>query len=377
MKILALCDYQMDYLAEGLLVGLWESGHDIYELPFIQHARGKVDEGYILPDGNRGFTGPPGHLLPNVLPDQAHDKEEIFDLIVKKEFDLIVMLSHRDYARFALDEIIQRTGLPSNALPLVSCDGEDGDLINWDILKQYNVKLHFKRELLRPGIQGRQHTIIDYTENAIPVWPLPFSAFVRNYPENLDDSVKDIDFFAILGWTHPSRDILLASCLEYCVEKQLSHHIATNHTSPLLAEQTRHRYADQIKQNWFGWQEYIERQAHARMTAVIRGWGRDSLHVWEAFSFAIATLYVDPGIYLPFPFIDEEHCLHISQDFSNVKMQLYRFHSDPEFTRQIALAGKKHCREHHTNKKRVEYMIDVAHRHIHGKPATPEEFHII
>jgi hypothetical protein len=376
MKILALCDYQMDYLAEGLLVGLWESGHDIYEMPILQHVRGGVDEGYPLPDGNRGFTGPPGHLLPNVLPNQPHAKEEVFDGVKRKEFDLIIMLSHREHARFALEEIIQNTGVPSNALPLLSCDGEDGDLIDWDLLRQLNIKLHFKRELLRPGIQGRRWSIEDYTENTIPVWPLPFSAFVRNYPEDLDDSIKNIDFFMILGWTHPSRDTLVAHCLEYCVENQLSHYIATNHTSPLLAEKTRHIYADQIKQNWFGWQEYIERQAHARMTAVIRGWGRDSLHVWEAFSFATATLYVDPGLYLPYPFIDEQHCLHIAPDFSNVKSQLFRFHSDPDLTRHIALAGKGHCHEHHTNKKRVEYMIDVAHRYLYGKPATPEEFNI-
>jgi hypothetical protein len=377
MKILALCDFQMDYLAEGLLVGLWESGHDIYEMPVLQHMRGGIDQDYLLPDGNRGFTASPGHLLPNILPNQLHTKEEVIDTVAKNEFDLIIMLSHREHVRLALDEIIQATGIPSNALPLISCDGEDGDLIDWNILERYNIKLHFKRELLRPGIQGRQHTIIDYTENAIPVWPLPFSAFVRNYPDNLDDSVKDVDFFMILGWTHPSRDTLAASCLEYCVENNLSHYISINHTSPLLTEDTRHHYADHIKKKWFGFQEFIERQAHARMTAVIRGWGRDSMHVWEAFSFATATLYVDPGIYIPFPFIDEEHCLHVDPDCHNVKSQLYRFHHDPDFAQRIALAGKKHCREHHTNKKRVEYIIDVACRHLYGKLASPEEFGII
>lgn len=365
MKILALCDYQSDFLAHILLTGLWEMEDlEVYEMPILNSVRGGVDEGYILPDGGRGLTGTPSYLLPSPLPPQLHTEEEILDTL--RDFEFIIMLNGRDYARQAFDKVRAVNGDSQilNNIPLILCDGEDSDGVQRDLIRNYFPRILFKRELLR------KNSLADYGKYCgIPVFPLPFAAFTRSMPD-VDDLEKTSDIFLALGRTYPSRDILIGKFLDAAVDQNLAHWIGTNSNSPLF--QT-HPHGN-LLHDLLPWGEYMRRQAQSKITASMRGWGRDALHAWEAFSFSTCVLYCDPEIHIPHPFLDNHHCIYFNESCEDIPEKIQWLLANRGYRRAIAAAGKRHCREFHSTKARAEYLIGVSSKIRNGEKIYAEEF---
>jgi hypothetical protein len=363
MKIVVTTDYQCDYLANGLLAGLYESGHDIFEVPALKSVRGGVDDTYILPDGKIGMTGPPGYLSrPEAYLPPARPYAEAVEAF--KTADLVIMLSLRDYSKRAIHQLSRESGRAINKLPLVMCEGEDYDAIDYRIIEEFSPKAFFKREIPRSSsltaISNQIHR---------PVWPLPFSAFTRGYDtEAIDDKKKTYDLFLSLGHTHPARLTLLRYFLEAATKGGRKSWIATNEGVTL-----NHPHEKKMKK-MLPWPDYIQTQAKSKITAVIRGWGRDTLHAWEAFSFATLVLYCDPGIHIPFPFQDGVHCVKFDESCSQIPKLIETYLEDEAAAWQIAQAGKRHLWEHHTNQKRAEYLVDVAHKIVWKSGAAYEEY---
>ena len=363
IKALALVDYQSCFLSHSILTGLWEMEDvEVYEMPILNSVRGGIDKDYILPDGTRGYTGTTGYLQPHPLPPQLHTEEEVLDTI--RDFDFIIMLSGREYARRALDDICVAKNLSARTLPLIICDGEDSDSIPRNLLDQYMPKVFFKRELLR------QHSLSFYEQyTGMPVYPLPFAAFTRSMPE-VDDSQKAYDIFLSLGRTYPARDILIGKFLDTVVDQMLIHWIGTNHNSPLFQTHPHGNLLHDLLQ----WPDYMRRQAQAKITASMRGFGRDALHCWEAFSFATCVLYCDPMIWIPHPFIDRQHCVYFNESCEDVPEKIRWLLAEESYRQDLAAAGKRHCRAFHTTQARAAYLLEIAAKILGGEKIDPEEF---
>lgn len=363
MKCLSLLDYQSDFLSHVVLTGLWEIPNvEVYEMPILNSVRGGVDKNYRLPDGTLGFTGTNSYLQPNPLPPQLHTREEILDTI--NDFDFVIMLSGREHARRALDDILVAKNLSARTLPLILCDGEDSHWLPIDLVRNYFPQILFKRELLR------ENSLDEYRKYCgIPVYPLPFASFTRSLPD-VDDSQKLYDIFLSLGRTYPARDVLIGKFLDTAIEQNLTHWIGTNSNSPLFqAHPHGHLLHDLLP-----WQEYMSRQAQSQITASIRGFGRDALHAFEAFSFATCVLYCDPEIYIPHPFVDRQHCIYFDENCEDIPRKIQWLVNDDPYRRYIAAGGKRHCREFHSTKARSEYLISIASKMCAGEKIYPEEY---
>lgn len=366
MKILATTHFEMDFLADAILVGLHESNYDIFELPVIGHIRGRADDNYILADGSKGYTGVPGHLQLNQLPDYAHTEEELWDTY--KDFDLVVMTSYRRYSVAALYKIKEKMGkFPEN---LVLVDGEDHSVIERGMIMEWKPIVYFKRELLK---ETHNFRILSRSVEGTPVFPCPFAAFVRSYPE-VNDQEKDLDLFLALGMTYDARQTLLARFLETAEEIEAEALICANNDNPLRESHSLGKYLHQM----LGYQEYLTKQARSKISASMRGFGRDTLNFWEKMSFETLCLWCDPGIVIPYPPIPNKHVVEFTEDCSDIQ-RLIKYYLDPiheEERLQISRAGKKWLHANHTAERRAAYLLDISRKIIGGEQIIPEEFEL-
>ena len=364
MKILATTHFEMDFLGDAILVGLHESGHDIYELPVIGHIRGRADDNYLLSDGSKGYTGVPGHLQLNPLPEYAHTEQELWDTY--KDFDLVIMTSYRRYAVDALYKIKEKIGkFPEN---LIICDGEDHSFVQQDMIYQLKPLCYFKRELRK---ETRSFHIPSRSVEGIPVLPCPFAAFTRSYPE-VNDQQKDHDLFLALGMTYAARQTLLAKFLETAEEIKARALICVNGDNPLRESHPLGKNLHQM----LGYGEYIVRQARARISASMRGFGRDTLNFWEKMSFETLCLWADPGIVIPYPPMPNTHVVQFEESCDDIP-RLIKYYLHPSHDKErttIAKAGKAWLYAHHTTQQRATWLLDISQKIMGGEKVEPEEF---
>lgn len=372
LRVLCLCDYQADFLAHTILTGLWEMENvEVYEMPILQSVRGRIDEGYDLPDGTRGMTGCTGYLQPNPLPEQNHTEEEISDL-GWNNFDLIVATSGREYVRRTLHTLNNKFWWNYNRISerLVICDGEDSSYVDRDFLSRWRPRVFFKREL------ERKYSFPAYeSAYGVPTFPLQFGSFTRSLPE-IDDTQKDYDIFVSLGRTNPIRDKAIIVLLEAVYDKQVCASgrawIATNSNSPIVEG---HKYGLHLH-DLLPWNEYMEKQGKSKIGISLIGFGNDCLHSWELFSQKTCVLYQNTGLHIPYPFRNLEHCIYFDEkDLSNLPSQIKHallnwdiYHS------KIAQAGKEHCHKYHSTKARAKYLIDISMKILGREKVRLDEF---
>ena len=353
LKIIVPQHFECDFLGATITTGLYETGADVYETPYVKHLHGGIDKDYLLADGSLGLTGVPG-FMSNSLPPNEKSEEEILE--AAKDADFIVAHSTRKYALESLDRIISHLGRnPGN---IVIVDGEDSDFINRQIIEKFRPLVLFKREMLR------HHSLKFYADFCgVPTYPLPFGSFIRSLP-NVDDQEKKWDFCLSLGYTHPCRLTLLKACLQANIPNS---YIAGDGNNPLRQQYPHLR-------EMLSWPEYMKMHAQAKVTASIRGFGRDTLNFWEKASWATALLYCPPNIYIPHPFIDRQHCIYFTEDCADVPEKIRWLLAEESYRQDIAAAGKRHCREFHTTKARAAYLLAIAAKILGGEKIDPEEF---
>lgn len=364
-KIIATTHYEMDYGGDGIIIGLYEQpGVEITEWPYCRHNHNEADIGYPLFDGKPGFTSPPGFIVPNPLPPNEKTREEVFD--TAKDADLIVVTSCRHFAVQGFMEIVEHLG--NKLPPVVLCDGEDAEGIPTDIVHTVKPSVFFKREMPRHTTM----TSLRFNDGfSCPVFPLPFSAFSRSY-EGIDDQQKDYDIFLSIGITYPKRVDLLSAFLTYGVERGCRYYVGTNGDAPIIKT---HPYGEKFE-NIRPWRDYMEKQAQSKITASMRGWGRDALHASEAFSFETLVLYCPPGITMPYPPQMGVHCVEFSEDCHDIPRLLdyYLAPENEEERKTIARAGKEWLYKYHTNAKRVEYLLRITKSIMNGETIDRAEF---
>ena len=362
MKVTLLTHPEMDYGATGIILGIYDSLPlaNIVEYPHVKHLRGQIDDWYFLPDGKRGYTGPPSYMT-RPLPPNERTEEEFLDTI--KDVDWIIATSCRSQVIAALDLIVVRLGKPPENLIL--CDGEDTPLIRDDLIERYRPIAYLKRELYTEKPFGSWRHCCPPTQ----IWPLPFAAYSSQWPDDIDDSkeAKQYDLFLSLGITHHSRNNLLRSFIETGNKLGLHSYFATNHDSPIRQGELLPYFNDMLP-----WPDYMRSQAGSRIGGSIRGFGRDALHAWELASFRTCMIYVKPRIYMPYPFIDGIHCVKDDEACEAVPHLIEHLIQEPQLRWQIATNGCEHLRRYHTAARRFQYAIDVATRIRDGKELVSE-----
>ena len=148
-KVLMLAHPEMDHLAYMMFDGLCKvlGAQNIFVFPFVNHYAGGVDRDYILDDGKKGYTAPPGYASSHENPVLSFD--ELAGMM--DEFDIVYLSSARTYAMKALNQFKERFG--NNMPPLVFSEGEDYQSLCTieNIKRAFNPAVCFKRELLQGG----------------------------------------------------------------------------------------------------------------------------------------------------------------------------------------------------------------------------------
>lgn len=333
MKLLYLAHPEQDYLDVFIFQGLVEllGEKNIIVYPFKKTYIGEVDKTYILPDGKTGFTAPGAYNIPRKL------EKWSFDEICNRfdEFSFILLSSPRTYAVGALRDIKDRFGkIPK---PLVFMDGEDGDNIRWDLIREFNPQVIFKREM---------------TREIEDVYPLPFSSTVVHLPyyNELLKQEKTLNVFGLFGNTHPLRPKIV----KFLIEQEIPDSCIGIDTGILPWQDDRRFEIPPLK----SYEEYLKSIASAKINIVIRGHGRDSVRMWEVGAFKTLMLIKDPGIIIPYPYIDKEHCIYFNElDDLKEKIDYYLIHDEEREI--ISEQGLQHTINYHSNAKRAGYLLNI------------------
>ena len=196
MKIILAQHPECDFGGHGISVGCYENNLEVYEIPYVKSLHGQVDDWYFLPDGKRGMSATPGYLQLNPLPPNEKTEEEVLE--AARDADFIIAHSTRSYALAALDKIIAYLG--KNPGNIIIADGEDHSYIPFAAVERYVPLVFFKREYVRCG----PFDPFRFT-SAFPIWPLPFSCFVRGFPA-VDDEKKTLNFSS--PWAIRTRSVI-------------------------------------------------------------------------------------------------------------------------------------------------------------------------
>lgn len=352
-KVLMLLHYEMDHtsymLYDGLYKVLGKDNVDIF--PYINHimGQGRVDEGYILDDGKRGWTVAPSHISNHETPNKSF--EEIADNIKSGYYDIIAF-SNRTYAVRALDRFI--THLARDTLPsLVLFEGEDYSDLNpiRRLIQKYNPVAAFKREYIPSEISKNGGDLYS-------LFPLPFSAITDTVEQDRQIENKDIDVFALFGNTQQIRENIVREIGSSDLPKKYRIHVGIDRFSN---EPEKATWLDQTRFQippMMSYKDYQEHMSRAKINIVARGWGNDSIRRFEAPCYSGLVLADRLPIITPDDFIDGQHIIYYNSDLSDLIQKIEYYLNNPVERERIGKAGRDHCMKYHTTEARARYFLE-------------------
>lgn len=351
-KVLMLAHPEMDHLSYMMFDGLYKvlGAQNIFVYPFVNHYAGGVDKDYILDDGNKGYTAPPGYASHHENPNMSFD--ELAGMI--DEFDIVYLSSARTYAVKALKQFKQRFG--NNLPPLVFSEGEDYQSLCTveNIKRAFKADVCFKRELLQTDLDARK--------DLYPLYPLPFSAITDNLvPDNPD---KDIDVFALFGNTYSIREDIVKLINSSDLHEKYKIHVGIDHFSN---EPEKTTWQDPNRFNMpplLQYKPYHEIMARAKINIIARGFGYDSLRRFEAPCYSGLVMSDNIPIVTPYPFKDGEHIVYFKNSLAGLVQMIEQFLNSDQDRMRIGKAGKEHCMKYHTTEARARYFLDKIEENI-------------
>lgn len=351
-KVLMLAHPEMDHLAYMMFDGLYKAigAQNVFVYPFVNHYAGGVDSGYILDDGNKGYTAPPGYASGHENPMLSF--EELVAMI--DEFDIVYLSSARTYAIKALTQFKERCG--SSMPPLVFSEGEDyQSLCTIEMIKhKYNPVACFKRELLPLDIESRK--------DMQPLYPLPFSAITDNLVPDKEE--KDIDVFALFGNTYPIREDIVKLINSSELPKNYKIHVGIDH---FRNEPEKAVWQDPNRFNippLVQYRQFHEYMSRAKINIIARGWGYDTLRRFEVPCYSGLVMGDDIPIVTPYPFKDGQHIIHFKNSLQGVISMIEYFLTHDEDRQRIGKAGREHCMKYHTTEARAKYFLEKIEENI-------------
>lgn len=266
-----------------------------------------------------GTTGPFSwmHLA---VTSREWSKDEVISGM--RGFDFI-LFPPRTYAEAALSDLVSAVGL-EKLPPRVLLDGEDYSPLRSDLVERFRVSLYLKRELL-PG-QGCGCRLEPFSLAS------PVSELVA-----APASGKDVDVLFQGGGTWAGRQ-------DAC---------------DALRQEFGERFVGGVSAH-VGHQQYMETFARARVAISVRGFGFDSLKVWEIPSCEGTMLVADKlPILRSFPLVDQEHCCYFN-DTGHLLDVVRHALADEERRARIARQGNAWVMAHHTPRARAVQLLEIA-----------------
>ncbi len=343
-RVLMLAHPEMDHLAYMMFDGLYKVlGKDNLSVyPFIRHYQGGIDEGYILDDGKKGYTSPPGYVTHHETPERSFD--DLANDI--RSFDILYISSARTHAINSLNQFIARCGR-NNLPPIIFGEGEDYQSLNTirSIKQKYNQTVSFKRELLQSELEKNS--------DLQPLYPLPFSTITDNMPPDNPD--KDIDIAAFFGNTHPLRENIIRLINTSHLYGKYKIYTALDHCNngPISNNITLRVY-----------KEYLEIMSRAKINIVARGHGYDTLRRFEASCYSGLVMSDNIPIITPDPFIDNQHIIYYNSNLSDLINRIEYYLNSPGERLRIGRSGKEHSNKYHTTESRARYFLNKIEQHI-------------
>ena len=350
MKILYLLEPQQDYgefyMYGGLCELLGEDNEVMY--PSKLSYLGIGDKYYTLDDGKRGCTHPASYVKirnPKIL-----TLEEIIENI--KSFDFMVLSSPRTYPVRALRFIRKYFG--GNPIPLIYTDHEDGDNIRYDLIKEFEPDVIFKRELINP------------IEN---IYPLPFSSCVPYLPiyKELLNLEKKYDVFGLFGNTNQLR----VKAVESLLPKYYKNSCIGIDTGVVPWQDDTRFEIPPLK----GYNEYLEIMALSKINLVIKGHGFDTVRRFEAMTFDGLVISDKLPLLTPYLPIDGKHIVYFN-DIKDLEDKIDYYLKNDEKRIEIAKAGQEYAQKYHTNLARANYLLDIVSKSLSGEKVNLDKYEI-
>lgn len=321
MKTLWLCHPEQDYgeffLWDGISRIIGEE--NVITYPWKKSYFGLVDDQYILDDGKIGKTGPCPYMKKRYVEPWSEDKIQASI----NEFSLWVLASPRTYAVNGLRKFLP---LKKPEIPLVFCEHEDSLHIRHDIINEFKPNYVFKRELM---------------ENLDRIYPLPFSSVCWDFQDDIKE--KTVDVFCAFG---------------------LTHRIRKNIRDLLQTDERLKKYNVVARCNdcgdaMFGYKNYLETMASAKINIVARGHGVDTVRRWEAPTFSGLVLADKLSLIVPNDYEENKSIVYYKNDLSDLIDKIIYYLEHDEERKKIGEEGRRHTFEYHTSIRRAEYFLSI------------------
>lgn len=335
--MLFLTHPELDHLEYHVFDGLCRvlGDENVITYPLKRIYYGEVADDYILDTGQKGYTAPPEYILERKKVEMG--LEEIIANI--DDFDFVIS-SPRTYAREALKVL-----RPHITQPLAILEGEDFDDLRWDIIRDFQPDIYFKREYV-----DNSNT---YALAGIPIIPCPFSA-VDNTAPKVDYAQKEYSAFSVHGNTHTMREEVTKLLLDMDIPDS---YVWIN-ADFFFSKYNPYNEEDRRKVSRLDYWGYLEMIAKSKIGISVRGWGRDTLRRFEIPLYETLLFTHDIGIETPHPFEDGKTCVMFKNDLSDFKEKLEYYLQDENERIRIAREGHKHLLKYHTTEKRAAYMVE-------------------
>jgi hypothetical protein len=322
-KVLYLEHPEADFLAAIVYMGLCQElgPENVVDYPYKRSYHGEVHRYRtpyeFEPPDKMGETGPFDWM--EAQPAREWTREEVVSRMA--EFSLIILASPRRYNTAALEDLIGAVGR-DRMPPIVLVDGEDYTDIRTDLVDRFRPNVYFKRELLPNSYSGCR------------LEPFALASPLLNPVKEVE---KDIDVLFLGGNTWAARG-------EACAA---------------LANAFGKRFVGGVSGH-IPHSEYMTMLARAKIAVSVRGFGYDTLRVWEIPSCPGTLLVADRlPILRPAPLIDRKHALYFTSPEELVEVVRSALEDEP-WRARIARAGNDHWREHHTARARARLLLDIA-----------------
>lgn len=321
MKILYINSHSADYVQDLTYSGLVKT----YGLKNVIDY--KWNKKYHVPykkyPKNLGYI--PGSFLPSLTNRSA------------RNFDMVFIGSAKVDCFETYIEIIDK--IPAN-VPVIFIDGGDQPVIGADLT------IYKRPELYQEALGKRPFDLIfkremlfnnSYDDN---VYPLPM-CFNLERIKNLPHEKKyDVSFWAVESHSIRARALDLLSNRFDCQEN---------------GTERNQKFSKYKRKGEF----YLQELARCIIVMNFRGGGWDTLRYWEVPAVGSFMITQKPQFEIPNNFQHEKTVVFCQDDLSDL-IELCEYYLKNEAVREkIALSGKNHLLQYHTDIARVEYIFNT------------------
>lgn len=341
MNVLWLTHPECDYSAYFLYNGLRQLGVEVVDYPYKSIYHGESCS-YPIPwygEDKMGHSSPVRFF--RKWSGERFSEDEVVGMM--RRFDFVVLESPRPIAVQSLERLEKRCSLP----PLVFVDGEDYDYIHKELIEKFVVEVTFKREL---------------SFNSKNVFPFPFSSYVVGDERyQFKDDEKELDVFCVLGFTHPQREKVCKELRRVVKKHGYEAIVGLDHEPVPPSTVIDHTYRFEKSGVRFGLEDYLRLTAKAKIAVSVRGYGRDTIRMWEIPSYETLMLSDDlyaEGLIHPHPFTHQRNAVFFKPDCSDLEELLVYYLEKEDERVKVAQAGRQHLVAHHTNQARATYFLE-------------------